>query len=151
MPEIRNPNQGGSQDNRSFLVMMIVMLGVIFGLQYWRAQRNPKLESPDHPAAVSTPATTTSSTPAAPTAAPGSHPSSDTTCATPAVVAAAQTSTVVENELYRITFSNRGGEVTSWILKKLQGQQLDTPSTWSMMAPPNSSATRCRSTPTTRG
>jgi YidC/Oxa1 family membrane protein insertase len=112
LPEIRNPNQGGggSQDNRSFLIMMIVMLGVIFGLQYWRAQRNPALESPDHPA-VSAPASSSTSS-ALSTAA------TTATTTTPAVVAAAQTSTVVENELYKITFSNRGGQVTSWILKK---------------------------------
>ena len=32
--------------------------------------------------------------------------------------AAAESTTVVENELYKITFSNRGGDVTSWILKR---------------------------------
>ncbi len=32
--------------------------------------------------------------------------------------AATEGSTTVENELYRITFSNRGGLVTSWILKR---------------------------------
>jgi YidC/Oxa1 family membrane protein insertase len=32
--------------------------------------------------------------------------------------AAAETQTVIENDLYRITFTNRGGQVTSWILKK---------------------------------
>ena len=46
---------------------------------------------------------------------------------TPAVVtpatgvtkqAAAETETVIENDLYRITFTNRGAEVKSWILKK---------------------------------
>jgi YidC/Oxa1 family membrane protein insertase len=44
------------------------------------------------------------------------------------VVAAAETTTVVENELYRITFSNRGGQAVSWILKKYKddaGKPLD--------------------------
>jgi YidC/Oxa1 family membrane protein insertase len=128
LPEFRNPNQGGggSQDNRSFLILMIVMLGVIFGLQYWRAQRNPEIASPDHPAAISNPA-------AAPAASTAATPSASTTTntpasATPAVVAAAQTTTVVENELYSITFSNRGGQVISWILKKYKdnaGHPLD--------------------------
>jgi YidC/Oxa1 family membrane protein insertase len=102
--------------------MMIVALGVIFGLQYWRAQKNPALESPDHPAAVSTPAGATSSaTPATPAAATSA-------AGTPAVVAAAQSSTTVENTLYKITFSNQGGQVTSWILKKYKdnaGNPLD--------------------------
>ncbi len=115
MPEFKNPNQGGggSQDNRSFLLMMIVALGVIFGLQYWRAQKNPALESPDNAAAVSAPASSSHSASTA-TAAP----SATGTSAQPAVVAAAQASTIVENELYKITFSNQGGQVTSWILKK---------------------------------
>jgi YidC/Oxa1 family membrane protein insertase len=126
LPEFRNPNQGGggSQDNRSFLIMMIVMLGVIFGLQYWRAQRNPALESPDHPA-VSAPSSSSSPTSSA-TSAPSATTSSAS--ATPAVVAAAQTFTTVTNELYTITFSNRGGQVTSWILNKYKnnaGQPLD--------------------------
>jgi YidC/Oxa1 family membrane protein insertase len=34
--------------------------------------------------------------------------------------AAAEADTVVENELYKITFTNRGGQVKSWILKKFQ-------------------------------
>ena len=31
---------------------------------------------------------------------------------------AAESETVIENDLYRITFTNRGGQVKSWILKK---------------------------------
>jgi len=102
---------------------MIVALGVIFGLQYWRAQKNPALESPEHPAAVTAPATP-GTTPATPAAAR----TSAATTAAPAVVAAAQSSTTVENSLYKITFSNQGGQVTSWILKKYKdnaGNPLD--------------------------
>ncbi len=122
MAEFKNPNAGGggSQDSRSFLVMMIVMIGVIFGLQYWRGQHNPPTAPPDQSAA------TTPSTPA-----PVSAPATTTTAAapvTPAIAAAAESSTVVENDLYKITFSNRGGQVSSWILKKYkdnQGHPLD--------------------------
>src|SRR5438132_4689681 len=32
--------------------------------------------------------------------------------------AGSETETVIENDLYRITFTNRGGQVKSWILKK---------------------------------
>ena len=42
--------------------------------------------------------------------------------------AAAESSTIVENELYRIQFSNRGAQVTSWMLKKYKdadGKPLD--------------------------
>jgi YidC/Oxa1 family membrane protein insertase len=42
--------------------------------------------------------------------------------------ASAEVETVVENDLYRITFTNRGGQVKSWVLKKFDddsGQPLD--------------------------
>ena len=45
-----------------------------------------------------------------------------------AVQAAGETTTVVENDVYRITFSNQGGDVRSWILKRYKddnGQPLD--------------------------
>jgi YidC/Oxa1 family membrane protein insertase len=43
-----------------------------------------------------------------------------TAAAGPTVQASAESTTTVENELYRITFTNRGGQVTSWILKKFK-------------------------------
>src|SRR6202040_3154143 len=36
--------------------------------------------------------------------------------------AAAETETVIENDLYRITFTNRGAQVKSWILKKFDNE-----------------------------
>src|SRR5271170_4188697 len=36
--------------------------------------------------------------------------------------AAAETETVIENDLYRITFTNRGAQVKSWILKKFNDE-----------------------------
>ncbi len=52
---------------------------------------------------------------AANTAAPAPVAS---TPAGPAQRAASESTTVIENDLYRITFTNRGGLVKSWILKK---------------------------------
>jgi YidC/Oxa1 family membrane protein insertase len=42
--------------------------------------------------------------------------------------ATSESETVIENDLYRITFTNRGGQVKSWVLKKYdddQGRPLD--------------------------
>ena len=55
MAEFKNPNQpggngNGGQDSRSLLVMMVVMFGVIFGLQIWRAKHNPQTAAPSSPA-----------------------------------------------------------------------------------------------------
>ncbi len=37
--------------------------------------------------------------------------------------AASETETVIENDLYRITFTNRGAQVKSWILKKFDNDE----------------------------
>ncbi len=99
--------------------MMLVMVTVFFGLQFYRSKKNPQTELPNSAQtssapAVSTPAASSAADTSAPTAAPAGTP------ATPVVQAAAATTTVVENELYRIEFSNRGGQVTSWQLKRFK-------------------------------
>jgi YidC/Oxa1 family membrane protein insertase len=116
LAEFKNPNQqgGGGQDNSSLLIMMVVMVGIFFGIQYFRSKNNP----PAVPSASRTVQQSTSQ-PTAPVAP---------AVTTPALEAAQATTTVVENELYRITFSNRGGDVTSWILKNFKdatGHPLD--------------------------
>ncbi len=132
MPEFRNPNAGtgaggGAQDNRSFMLMLLVMVGVLFGLQYWRAKHNPQTAAPDAPSAVSAPATPN---PGVGNTAVAGSPALSVAPANQgnqAVQASSETTTVVENELYRITFSNRGGEVTSWILKRFKEADQKTP------------------------
>jgi YidC/Oxa1 family membrane protein insertase len=124
--EFQNPNagSGGGQESRSFLVMMIVMMGIIFGWQYLKAQHNPP---PPDAQTAGKPASPTAS----PTAATQGTPAQTAGQATPAVptiAAAAVVPVVVENDFYRITFSNKGGQVTSWVLKKFKdigGHPLD--------------------------
>ena len=129
MPEYRNPNAGGAtagggQDNRSFLLMILVMFGVLFGLQYWRARHNPQTESPSAPTGMTAPVTPVPGVEN--TAAAGAAGVSGTP-GQASVQAASESTTVVENELYRITFSNRGGEVTSWVLKRYKESDKRTP------------------------
>ena len=116
LAEIKNPNtQGSGGDNRSLMVMMLVLAGVFGGLQYYRSKHTQPLQSPSAqtqsqsaaPQAAAPPTTAT-----APNAAAASNSSS-----LPEAKAAAESTTTVENELYRIQFSNRGAEVRSWILK----------------------------------
>ena len=115
MAEIQNPNQqapggGGGRDTNSLLMFSALFLVVFLGLQYFRSKATPPAAPAQHASAPATPANDVS--PAAGLA--GQHASQD---ASP-VQAAAEQPVVVENELYRITFSNRGAQVTSWILKK---------------------------------
>jgi len=120
LAEFKNPNQQGGGDNKSLVVMMLVLVTVFFGLQYFRAKSNPQTASPN-----ATQSTTSGSQTAA---QPGTSaamsssvaPSAPSAAASsvPTVQAPAESTTVVENELYRITFTNRGGQVSSWILKQ---------------------------------
>jgi YidC/Oxa1 family membrane protein insertase len=126
LAEFKNPTQGpgGGNDSRSFLMMIVVMFAVILGLQWWQRTHNPPTPPPAAPAATAQQATPTA---APPVTTPGTASPAPAT-ATPSIQAAAETSTVVENELYKITFTNRGGQVSSWVLKKFKnnaGQPLD--------------------------
>ncbi len=75
MAEFKNPNQQGGGDNKSLLVMMLVLVTVFFGLQYFKAKSNPQTVSPN--AATSAPQTPSQS------AAPSSQPAPPTTASTP--------------------------------------------------------------------
>ncbi len=133
MAEFKNPNQPGApQGNQSLLVMMVVLVTVFFAAQYWKAKHTPPIVPPAIVQTASpSPATQNTPSPAGfaqPASAP--QPGTPATPATvqPAVQASAETTTVVENELYRITFSNRGAQATSWILKGIKdnyGKPLD--------------------------
>ena len=119
MAEFKNPNQQGGGDNKSLLVMMVVLVTVFFGLQYFRAKNNPQTSSPNasqSAAAVSGAQAPSSSLPAT-SAAMAPSPAASASGA-PTVQAPAEATTTVENELYKITFTNRGGQVSSWLLKK---------------------------------
>jgi YidC/Oxa1 family membrane protein insertase len=122
LAEFKNPNQQGGGDNRSLLVMMLVLVTVFFGLQYFRAKTNPQTASPN--AAQSAPAPSGSQSAAPPvTQVPANAPATSLPGSTlastvPTVQAPTESTTVIENELYRITFTNRGAQVTSWILKQ---------------------------------
>jgi len=120
LAEFKNPNQQGGGDNKSLVVMMLVLVTVFFGLQYFKAKNNPQTVSPHAASSSSAPAESQpAATPPAQTqaaaAAPGGHAGST-------VQATAESSTTIDNELYRITFSNRGGTVTSWVLKNYKSE-----------------------------
>ena len=122
MPEVHNPNLqsqgsgsgGGGGDMRSTMAMMLVVLAAFLGYQYFFAKPKPQ----DQPPAV----TQTQPVAPAPQAAQGPAPKAATTAqpssATPQIAASIITTTTVENELFKIQFTNRGAQVEHWILKK---------------------------------
>jgi len=128
LAEFSNPNQQGGQDNKSLIAMMLVVMAVLFGAQYYHAKTNPQTTTPSVPAAApqaTAPPAATAYSPAS--AAPANSPVAAAPTV-PVLQASAETTTVVENELYRITFTNRGGQIKSWVLKQFaddQGKPLD--------------------------
>ena len=98
------------------LAIMMVFMAILLGVQYYHLKTNPP-QPPSKPAPVASqapvpPAVITPSTPvpARQTAAPTQQ----------AIQASSESTTTIENKLYRIQFSNRGAQVTSWILKGAQ-------------------------------
>jgi YidC/Oxa1 family membrane protein insertase len=136
LPEIRNPNLqsqgpgggGGGGDMRSTMVFWLLLLLVFLG--YETFFNKPKPEAPAHNASQQQAAQPSSPAPGQPQAAPvasdaathaaGNQPAAKA-AAVPAVAAATESTTTVENELYKIVLTNRGGQVLHWILKKYNG------------------------------
>jgi len=122
LAEIKNPNQqGGGQDSKTILAFTTIFLVMFLGLQFLKPKK-PAAPAPgtQQPAAT---ASQSSSSPSQPAVTPIA---ADTGTSTAQAVS--ESTTVVENELYRITFSNRGAQVTSWVLKKYKdddGKPLD--------------------------
>jgi YidC/Oxa1 family membrane protein insertase len=123
LAEFKNPNQQGGGDNRSLIVMMFLLVSVFFGLQYFRAKTNPQTVAPNSGATQNAPANSAAQPAAAAPASTAAVPSTgveSSVAKEPTVQASAESTTTIENELYRITFTNRGGQVTNWILKRFK-------------------------------
>jgi YidC/Oxa1 family membrane protein insertase len=132
LPEFKNPNLesqgpgggGGSNsggDFRSLMTFMLLAVVIFLGFQYFRQKQDanqPATPTQQQIAAQS--ASNQSSSPA--TGSAGSTQAAQASASTiPAITASAESETTVENELYRIVFTNRGGQAKHWILKKYFG------------------------------
>ncbi|MHB8216700.1 MAG: membrane protein insertase YidC [Candidatus Sulfotelmatobacter sp.] len=114
MPDFKNPQQEPGAERRLLLVFLLTFVVLIIF--------QPLLKKYMPQAPASQPQTQTAQAPAA-----SASPAHVAAAAAPSAVspsnmvskqASAETETVIENDLYRITFTNRGAQVKSWILKK---------------------------------
>src|SRR5581483_10415704 len=136
MPEYKSPQSEPGNEQR-FLLVFLLMAIAVFGAQFFM-----KKYAPQQPASSAKPNQPVQSAPAPPSsAAPPTAPAQAAAAATQqkksskateskptSVKAESETETVIENDLYRITFTNRGAQAKSWILKKFsddQGHPLD--------------------------
>jgi YidC/Oxa1 family membrane protein insertase len=111
---------------RSMLAFMALALVALLAFQYFKPPAPATLPQPQQSQAASQPASSPVQQGVA--GQTGASTAIQMTAAAPAIAAAAETQTIVENELYKITFSNRGGQVKSWLLKRYKdskGHPLD--------------------------
>jgi YidC/Oxa1 family membrane protein insertase len=137
LAEIQNPNQqggGGGQDSRSLFGFMIVFVLMMVAFEYFSPKK--PTTPPQHPQEKAQPVQSAESSATPAESAPATVPAHSrargrTHAAQPpaanTVEATSEQDIVVENELYRITFTNRGAAVKSWILKKYKGDDQKTP------------------------
>ncbi|MGD0801533.1 MAG: membrane protein insertase YidC [Terracidiphilus sp.] len=135
MAEIRNPNlpgqdggSGSGGDTRGLMAVTLLALVVFLGFQLFNKSKQPPAppqpiaQSQSQPAAVPL-AAAVSAQPQGPVA-----PAPLAAAATPAIAASTITETTVENQKYKIVFTNQGAQVRHWILKNFSdtaGKPLD--------------------------
>jgi YidC/Oxa1 family membrane protein insertase len=121
LPEIRNPNLqtpgsggGGGGDMRSMMAFTALALVALLGYQYFFPSKPPAPAAQTQSPMQSPSPATQPSAPGQPQLAPGAV---QAPAPTPAVAAAVVAQTTIENEKYKIVFTNKGAQVEHWYLK----------------------------------
>jgi YidC/Oxa1 family membrane protein insertase len=120
LAEYRNPQTEPGSEKRLLLIFLISFVFMLLAQPLLKKY----FPTPPPPQKIAQ----TEQTPPAPPASKVDSPTAATP-STPAVTkqAAGETETVIESNLYRVTFTNRGGQVKSWILKKFDNDAENGP------------------------
>jgi YidC/Oxa1 family membrane protein insertase len=127
LPEIQNPNLqtqgpgggGGSSDMRSTIAFTLVILVALLGYQYFfKPAPTPAPTQQTQPQAQGTPQAGVQTAPGQAEPAAAEASATTTAATTPSIGATSESDITVENEVYKIVFTNRGARVKQWILKK---------------------------------
>jgi YidC/Oxa1 family membrane protein insertase len=130
LAEIHNPNlqtqgpgggSGSGGDSRILMAVMLLVFVVFFGYDYFKPKPTtptpaPAAQSQAQPAVVQ-PLLPTGSAQGPVSGAPQAQLAPPQVAQVAQVAAAAETETTVDNDQYRIVFTNRGAQVKHWILK----------------------------------
>ena len=120
MADFKNPQQEPGAEKRLLLVFLLTFVVLIVFqplLKKYLPQAPVAPQKPSVPEQVA----------AAPAVAAVTAPAARTPAAAIGKQASSETETVIENDLYKITFTNRGAEVKSWILKKFDNDAQNGP------------------------
>ena len=134
MSDFQNPQQEPGTERRLLLAFALTFLIIVVS-QFLMKKYGPKVPDAAPVSQAASPTTTPQNSPpqagspqkgSSQAAIPAASTATNSTVVTKQ--ASAETETVVENDLYKIRFSNRGGLVKSWVLKKYdddKGQPLE--------------------------
>lgn len=119
------PDQGPATDKNFMLYILLAFILVVALSQFIFKTPPPSSQQPTPPAGQSQPQPQPQ-----PSATPQASTPKNNAPVVPVATKQAQSeaATVIENDLYKITFSNRGAQVKSWVLKKYKddkGNQLE--------------------------
>jgi YidC/Oxa1 family membrane protein insertase len=130
LAEFKNPQQEPGMERRLLVVFALTFLIIILFqplLKKYGPQPPAKPASP--PVAAQNQAQLPSQSPTPPPAQTSTkHGAAGTKAAAAPVQATSESETVIENDVYRIVFTNQGARVKSWVLKKYtddKGGQLE--------------------------
>jgi YidC/Oxa1 family membrane protein insertase len=112
LSDFQNPQHEPGSEKRLLLAFALTML-ILLAMQPFISRYTKQQQAP-------APVPTQQNAPAGAAQAEAKPAAPRPSPALSAKVATSETETVVENELYRITFSNRGAQVKSWILQQYQ-------------------------------
>ena len=106
-----NPQEDPGSEKRTFIVIAFTLLLLVGAQFYFKSPQPPAEKTPAAaaPAANPTVAASPTASPVAP--APDSKGKTSQRLEIETKQAASESETVIENGLYKITFSNRGGQV----------------------------------------
>jgi len=116
LAEFQNPQQEPGNERRLLIVFALTFL-VIMLFQPLLKKYAPQPPEPKPEAVQSQNAQTGQAQVPSATGAVSASSGSVSPAATPIKQASGESETVIENDLYRIVFTNRGGMVKSWVLK----------------------------------
>lgn len=116
-----NPNGPNKGMEKRLLLAFALMMIVLMGAQYFfKPAPAPKAVQPIAPKKTEQVANTEQAAKTAPTSPPASKPAPVVPIpgADHAVQAASESTAIIDTDLYHVVFTNRGGVVKSWLLKR---------------------------------
>jgi YidC/Oxa1 family membrane protein insertase len=138
LPEIQNPQHEPGSEKRLMLVFLLTFVVMLAFQPLWKKYSQPA--TPAQPQSQTGQTQTGQSQSAQNQTSQSQTAQSQAAAATPANAgaassaatgvtkqAASESESVIENDLYRITFTNRGAQVKSWILKKFDNDAQNGP------------------------